>query len=63
MEELGLLYSHQQSWNLKQAITLKHLIAYNNSKGMIGMPVTDRHVWGHAYGHDIDSNIAIRIPW
>ncbi len=57
-EEHGLLYSHQQSWNPKQAITLKHLITYSNpityinSKGMIGMPVTDCHVWGHAYGHD-----------
>jgi hypothetical protein len=24
-----------------------------NPKGMIGMPVTGRHVWGHAYGHDM----------
>jgi hypothetical protein len=31
-EELGLLYNYQQSWNPKQAITLKHLIAYNNCK-------------------------------
>jgi hypothetical protein len=39
-------------------MTLKHLIAYNNIrmyinlKGMIGMLVTDRHIWGHAYKHD-----------
>ncbi len=26
--------------------------AYINPKGMIGMHVTGRHVWGHAYGHD-----------
>jgi hypothetical protein len=58
MEELDLLYSRKQSWNPKQAITLKHLIMYNNLrtyinfKGMIDMPITDRHVWGHAYGHD-----------
>jgi len=57
-EELGLLYTRQQSWNPKQAITLKHLISYNNlrmyinPKGMIGMPIIGRHVWGHAYGHD-----------
>jgi hypothetical protein len=25
---------------------------YIKPKGMIGMHVTDRHVWGHAYGHD-----------
>ncbi len=25
----------------------------HNLKGMIGMLVTSRHVWGHAYGHDI----------
>jgi hypothetical protein len=25
---------------------------YINPKGMIGMLVTNRHVWGHAYGHD-----------
>jgi hypothetical protein len=29
-EELGLLYNRQQSWNPKQAITLKHLISYGN---------------------------------
>jgi hypothetical protein len=46
-EELGLLYNRQQSWNSKQAITLKHLIAYSNlrtyinPKNMISMPVTD----------------------
>ncbi len=57
-EELGLLYSRQQSWNPKQAITLKHLIVYNNlrtyinPKDMIGMPIIDYHVWGHAYKHD-----------
>jgi hypothetical protein len=57
-EELGLLYICQQSWNPKQAITLKHIIAYSNlrtyinPKGMIGMPVTGHHVWDHAYGHD-----------
>jgi len=57
-EELGLLYSRQQSWNLKQAITLKHLImyinlkTYINPKGMIGMPIIGHHVWDHAYGHD-----------
>jgi hypothetical protein len=57
-EELGLLYSYQQSWNPKQAITLKHIISYSNlrtyinPKGMIGMPVTGYHVWGHAYKHD-----------
>jgi len=25
---------------------------YINPKSMIGMPVTGRHVWGHAYEHD-----------
>ncbi len=34
-EELDLLYNRQQSWNPKQAITLKHLIAYNNLKTYI----------------------------
>ncbi len=58
MEGLGLIFSCQQSWNLKQTITLKHPITYSNlktyidPKGMIGMPVTSHHVWGHAYGHD-----------
>ncbi len=57
-KELGLLYSRQQSWNPKQAITLKHLIAYNNLrtyinlKCMIDMPIIGCLVWGHAYGHD-----------
>jgi hypothetical protein len=52
------LYSCQQRWNPKQAITLKHLIAYSNLrmyinlKGMIDMPVIGLHVWGHVYGHD-----------
>ncbi len=50
-EELGLLYSRQQSWNPKQAIILKHIITYINPKGMIGMLVTGRRVWGHAYRH------------
>jgi len=57
-KELGLLYIRQQSWNLKQAITLKHLISYSNLKmfinlkGMIDMPIIGLHVWGHAYEHD-----------
>jgi hypothetical protein len=57
-EELGLLYNRQQNWNPKQAIILKHLIAYSNlkmyinPKSMIDMFITSRHVWGHAYGHD-----------
>jgi hypothetical protein len=25
---------------------------YINPKGMINIPVIDRHVWGHAYVHD-----------
>ncbi len=67
-EELGLLYNRQQSWNPKQAITLKHLITYINlrtyinPKNMIGMLVTDHHVWGHAYGHD-KTIIWITIYW
>jgi hypothetical protein len=57
-EKLDFLYNRQQSWNPKQAITLKHLIAYNNLrtyinlKGIIGMLVTGCHVWNHAYEHD-----------
>jgi hypothetical protein len=31
---------------------------YINPKGMIGMPVVDRHVWDHAYEHD-NSNFSI----
>jgi hypothetical protein len=50
---------------VSKAKTLKYLITYNNLrtyinprtyinlKGMIGMPVIDRYVWGHAYGHDM----------
>ncbi len=34
-EELGLLYNHQQSWNLKQTLTLKQLIMYNNLRTYI----------------------------
>jgi hypothetical protein len=30
---------------------------YINPKGMIGMPVTGPHVWGHAYEHDIKHSI------
>ncbi len=65
--EHSLLYNHQQSWNPKQAITLKHLIAYNNlrtyinPKSMIGMPVTSHHVWGHAYVHENDFNTIIKF--
>jgi len=29
-----------------------NLKTYINPKGMIGMPITGHHVWGHAYGHD-----------
>jgi hypothetical protein len=29
-----------------------NLKTYINPKGMIGMFVTSRNVWGHAYGHD-----------
>jgi len=29
-----------------------NLTTYINPKGMIGMLVSCRHVWGHAYGHD-----------
>jgi hypothetical protein len=29
-----------------------NLKTYINLKGMIGMPITSRHVWGHAYKHD-----------
>jgi hypothetical protein len=66
-EELNFLYNCQQNWNPKQTIILKHIITYNNlqkyinlkayinPKGMIGMPVTDRYVWDHAYRHDIFS--------
>jgi hypothetical protein len=57
-EELGLLYIHQQSWNPKQVITLKHhknLRTYINPKSMIDMPGTGHHVWGHAFRHDIGS--------
>jgi hypothetical protein len=67
MEELGLLYNYQQSWNPKQAITLKHLIAYNNlrtyinPKGMIGMPIIDCHVWDHAYGHDKELALMMKM--
>ncbi len=61
-EDLSLLYSHQQSWNLKQAITLKHLITYINPKGMIGMPIINHHVWGHAYGHD-NSFFFLHLFW
>jgi hypothetical protein len=45
---------------INKVITLKHLIIYSNlktyinPKGMIGMPVTNRHVWSHAYEHDIN---------
>jgi hypothetical protein len=28
-------------------------------RGMIGMPVTNHHVWGHAYGHDILQNLGL----
>jgi hypothetical protein len=28
---------------------------------MIGMPITGRHVWGHAYGHDILTNLISSI--
>ncbi len=34
-EKLGLLYSRQQSWNTKQAITLKYLITYSNLRTYI----------------------------
>jgi hypothetical protein len=34
-EEFGLLYNYQQSWDLKQAITLKHLIRYSDLKTYI----------------------------
>jgi hypothetical protein len=30
---------------------------YINPKGMIGMPLIDFHVWGHAYEHD--NNVGI----
>jgi hypothetical protein len=52
-KNLTFFYNCQQSWNPKQAKIVKHLIAYNNlktyinPKGMIGMLVTSRHVWGH----------------
>ncbi len=36
-EEFNLLYNCQQSWNPKQAITLKHFIAYNNLKMYINL--------------------------
>ncbi len=58
MEKFGLLYNLQQSWNPKQAITLKHIItyitlrAYINPKGIIGMPITGHHIWSRAYEHD-----------
>jgi hypothetical protein len=29
-----------------------NLRTYINPKGMIGMLITGRHVWGHAYGLD-----------
>jgi len=29
-----------------------NLRTFINSKGKIGMPTTDRHVWNHAYKHD-----------
>jgi hypothetical protein len=51
-KEFSFLHNHAQSWNAKQAITLKHLITYINLKDMINMHVTDDHVWGHAYEHD-----------
>jgi hypothetical protein len=37
---------------LKHLITYSNLRTYINPKGMIGMPITGRHVWGHAYEHD-----------
>jgi hypothetical protein len=28
---------------------------------MIGMPVTSRRVWGHAYGHDIQQHVIVSM--
>jgi len=41
-KSLAFLYNHQQSWNLKQAITLKHLIVYVRQLSIPLLPV----LWG-----------------
>jgi hypothetical protein len=40
------------SRELKAKVATLTLRSYINPKGMIGMPITGRHVWGHAYKHD-----------